>query len=277
MFDDIDYGLDQIDTQINGLVQRGRLVAFDDLTALGTVTVYLRRGQMATLPGVQALGDPEVVEGWIGFDVLLLCPTGRVADGAYILGPAFVPGLLYDGLSLPRDNTTTARDEGGMPPVRIDGWTVDFAAPAGGALAITSIEVVGNEGADVVPIVEVTDRQGDIVDYAPRTAEPAPRGDIPLGFYTSGDFPVVRLYPVGDRFTVLPSQEITLTQRAVASQQSGPASHFHNSFGGAAIGTQVGTWNSYTSTTPLADPRIVPESGVWPVCRIRGRVSVALD
>ena len=81
-------GLERVEARTDGLVQRGRLRAYDELTGLATCTIYLRRGATATLDGIQTLGDDEDILSYVNYDVLILAPSGRVHDGGYVLGLA---------------------------------------------------------------------------------------------------------------------------------------------------------------------------------------------
>ena len=148
----LDEGLDRTDARLSGLIQRGRLRAYDELSGLATLTVYLNRGQTATLDNVQVLGDDVDALGWIGYDCLVLCPTGRVHDLAYIVGLANGVGMLYDGLNLRATASETARDFLAAPSV--DGWeTLISPSEDSGTLTITSIEARLDSVSATTPVI----------------------------------------------------------------------------------------------------------------------------
>ena len=91
----IDRSLLRQRSRADGLVQRGRVISVDDSfrPAVVSVAVALRGGQTATVSNVRVLSteygfDPDMdfPNPVAGQDILLLCPTGRVSDGAYVLG-----------------------------------------------------------------------------------------------------------------------------------------------------------------------------------------------
>ena len=91
---------------------------------------------------------------WRNFDVLVLSPSGRISDGGYILGPAFGPGLLYDGLRvLPTLAIAAADSFGGNTP----GWTATWnpREPAG-ALRISRVAVGVDTIVGAVPRIEIS-------------------------------------------------------------------------------------------------------------------------
>lgn len=90
----LDRGLSRTQDRLSGLVQRGRVRAIDTtyFPALLEISLYLRGGQTATLNRVQLVGDfarvapSELDTVLLGKDVLLLCPSGRPAEEAYVVG-----------------------------------------------------------------------------------------------------------------------------------------------------------------------------------------------
>ena len=161
--DEISGAIDRTDARLDGQFQRGRLRAYDELTGLATVLLYLRRGQAAELSDVQTLNDDEETLSQIGYDVLLAAPTGRVFDGAYVLGLANGVGLLYNSLNLRATGSETARDFALAPSV--DGWEATIRPrEESGALMVSSIEARLDSVSATTPVIRL-EGGGASADY----------------------------------------------------------------------------------------------------------------
>ena len=116
----------------------------------------IRRGAVATLDNVQVLGDDEGALGFVGYDVLLISPSGRASESAYILGLANGVGLLYNSLNLRATGAATARDFSAAPSV--DGWQATLYPrdrDTAGALTVTSIECRLDSVSATVPVIRL--------------------------------------------------------------------------------------------------------------------------
>ena len=93
--------LGRTERTLSGLVQRGRVVNVheDYYPALLDIDLYLRLGKTARINRVQLVGDFHTIpSSHIGAvllhkDVLLLCPSGRPAEEAYVVGIVSVPNI----------------------------------------------------------------------------------------------------------------------------------------------------------------------------------------
>ena len=131
-----------------------------------TVSVHLRGGQSVTLPhvlSVSSVFDPAAIQGpdltvaqaqtmgrpKEGQEVLMICPTGRAADEAYVVGLASTATALTDSLAASVDGYATV-DEPGL--------TVGFSIPAGPTdrlLTITGAAAVLGDGRRVSPTLTI--------------------------------------------------------------------------------------------------------------------------
>ena len=248
--DEISGAVDRTDAKLDGQFQRARLRAYDQLTGLATILVYLRRGQTAELSDVQTLGDDTDVLAWVGYDVLIAAPSGRIFDGGYVLGLANGVGLLYDSLNLRATGSETARDFALAPSV--DGWTTSISpSEPAGALTVTSIEARLDSVSSTTPVIRLA-AGGVTADYR---AEQLP----PSAFTVHPDvlaLPIAVFRPAIEPFRMETAGDSTLTALADGS------------------GVTEGHWRGATSTAaPVQDYRLAVSSP-RPLMRIRGRLAV---
>lgn len=235
--DELNRGLETQAARVSGLIQRGRLERFDELTGLGTVRVYLRPGQTATLRDILPLGDAETVADYVGFDVLLLAPSGRMFDGAYITGLASGPGILYDGFGRPLGGSVSAA----LKPTVLISPTEPF-----GALVVTSIEARLKAPSDsTVPIIRL-----EGTEYRARSL-PEEARDPDLS--NPNSWPVGVFRPVDEPFRMDNTVSFTAT-----------------------LSGDAGDWHAANASGPLEGFRLAV-SIARPVLRLRGRLAVRLD
>ena len=235
--------------QLQGLFRRARLVSFDDLTGLANVQLYVGRGETADVDGVLVLGDPDDAVGYSGFDCLLLVP-GNIFNGAYIVGLAAGPGVLYDGLGLAPDGEATATDRLGLPST--DGWTAS-AAPSepSGALLVTTIEAAVDSLSATTPVIRLAGG-GVTADYR---ATPTLAAREPVANWQTDTLPVAVFRPERDPFRLDKADDFTMTAKADGS------------------GFTSGSWRGFTSTAnPAEDYRLVVDRPA-PLMRLRGRLA----
>lgn len=255
----LDEGLDRTQAQVGGLIQRARLVEFDELEGTGTCTLYLRAGQTATVTGVLPIGDPDVVADAVGFDIVLLAPTGRPSDSAYVLGAAYGPGLLFDGLRmLPTLAIAAADSFGGNTP----GWSATWRPrEPGGAIRITRIEVGVDTISGAVPRIEITGGGVTAFYTADESSIPAD-ALIDRADWQERIPPVMTCRPESEPFVLDEVQAFTVTARA-------------HRFAGT-----VASWRGFTSSRPVPATRVEPLLEVAsprPSIRLYGRVARRLD
>ena len=100
---------------------------------------------------------------WIGYDVLIAAPAGRVFDGSYILGLANGVGLFYNSLNLRATGSETARDFALAPSV--DGWECTISPrEESGALTVTNIEARLDSVSATTPVIRL-EGGGASADY----------------------------------------------------------------------------------------------------------------
>ena len=251
-------GLDRVEARADGLLQRGRLTAFSELTGLGTVKVYLRRGAVATLD-VPALGDTDDILSYIGFDILILSPSGRISDGGYILGAAFGPGLLFDGLRvLPTLAIAAADSVGANTP----GWSGTWSPrePAG-ALRISRVEVGVDTIVGAVPRIEVTG--GGVTRFYVADEDEIPADAlVDHADWQARVPPTMICRPEDEPFVLDKVAEFTIIARA-------------HRFAGT-----VASWRGFESSRPLPATRVEPLLAVAsprPAIRLYGRVAVRVE
>ena len=255
----LDEGLSLQEARTDGLIKRGRLVRFDELTGLAEVKIYERRGQIVTVSDVLALGSPDDIMGWRNFDVLVLSPSGRITDGAYILGPAFGPGLLYDGLRvLPTLAIAAADSVGANTP----GWSGIWSPrePAG-ALRISRIEVGVDTIVGAVPRIEITGG-GVTAFYVADENEIPPDALVDHANWEARIPTTMICRPESEPFILDEVRSFTVTARA-------------HRFSGL-----VASWRGFTSTRPVPATRVDPLLAVAsprPAIRLYGRIARRLD
>ena len=163
----LDRGLLRQGRRAGGLIQRGRVVSVDDgyNPPLLRVALHLRGGQSVTIPNVQTtqmVYDFDEVQHAIdadklaamvrpvaGNEVLLLCPSGRAADEAYVVGLATTATALTDSLAASVDGYATVGEAG---------LTVGFSIPAMPTqrlLTVDGVAAVLGAGARVSPTIEI--------------------------------------------------------------------------------------------------------------------------
>ena len=247
----LDEAIDRQDVRANGLVQRARLRDYDELSGLATLTVYLNRGQTANV-AAQTLFDDEDVLGWIGHDVLVLAPSGRIVDSAFVLGLANGPGLLFNGLNLRATGSETARDFLTAPSV--DGWTTSIS-PTGpsGALTVTSIEARLDSVSATTPVIRL-EGGGVTADY--RAEQLPPEAFTVYPNIGAQLLPVGVFRPAIEPFRMETAGDFTATALADGS------------------GAVEGHWRgSFSTDEPFEDYRLAVSSPA-PLIRLRGRLAV---
>ena len=136
---ELDGAISRLREQVQGTIMQARLVEYDEAAGVGSILLYGRQGQTARVDSVLAL-NPETVTDLVGFDCLILSPSGRPVDGCWIIGGASGPSLLYSGLALTRTNTVTASTTAAGDET--EAWRVRFTPPAdGGALLVSALRL----------------------------------------------------------------------------------------------------------------------------------------
>ena len=251
-------GLERVESRADGLVQRGRLVSYDQLSGVATVKIYLRRGATATLNNIQTLFDDEDVLGWRNYDVLILAPSGRVADGGYIIGLANGIGLLYNGLNLRATGAETARDFLAAPSV--DGWQATLYPrdrDTAGALTVTSIECRLDSVSSTTPVIRL--QVPGASEYADYRAEQLPESAFTV--YPDLDaqvLPLAVFRPALEPFRMATAGNFTATALADGS------------------GLVEGHWRGATSTDEPDEDYRLTVSSPRPLIRLRGRLAVQI-
>ena len=195
------------------------------------------------------------VLSYVGYDVLLLAPSGRVHDLAYIVGLANGIGLLYDSLNLRATGSETARDFLTAPSV--DGWTTSIS-PTGpsGALTVTSIEARLDSVSATTPVIRLQAPGGEYADYR---AEQLPEGAFTV--YADLDaqlLPLAVFRPAIEAFRVDTAGVFTATALADGS------------------GLVEGHWRGATSTDEPDEDYRLTVSSPRPLIRLRGRLAVQI-
>ena len=254
---EVSEAVDREAARASGLLQRARLDAYNEITGLATVRVYLARGATATLDDVQTLGDDTDILGYVGYDCLILSPSGRIADSGYILGLANGIGLLYDGLNLRATGSETARDFSAAPSA--DGWEVEISpSEPGGRLTVSSIEARLDSVSATTPVIRLQAAgASEFTDYrAERLPESAFVVNPDIGAQV---LPLAVFRPAIEPFRMDTVGIFTATALADGS------------------GAIEGHWRGATSTDePFEDYRLVTSSP-RPLMRIRGRLAVRVD
>ena len=164
----LDRGLLRQGRRAGGLIQRGRIVGVDTNfnPPLLSVSVHLRGGVSVVLPNIQTVNNifqPAAVMGpnltvaqaqamarpQAGQEVLLLCPSGRAADEAYVVGLATTATALADNTSADVDGTATVGEAGLRVSYAIP------AAPSARLLTVDGVTAVLGAGARVSPTIEI--------------------------------------------------------------------------------------------------------------------------
>ena len=233
--------------QLQGLFRRGRLVDYDELTGLAEVDVYVRR---ETARATMLPMDTDQIPGWVGFDVLLLVPTGQIFSGGYVFGLAAGPGVLFDGLGLPPGGEATAEDNLLAPSV--DGWTASISPrEPSGALLVTGIEAALDSVSATTPVIRLLGG-GVTADY--RAVVPIGAHETVTAWQTAA-LPVALFQPERDPFRLDKAADFTATALADGS------------------GLTSGSWRGFTSTAnPAEDYRLAVDSPA-PLMRLRGRLA----
>ena len=164
----LDRGLSRQGRRQGGMIQRGRVVEVHASynPPVLTVAVHLRGGLTALIPNVlstSSVYSPAAIQGSgltvaqvqqmarpkIGQEVLLLCPSGRAADEAYVVGLATTARVLADSMAASVDGYATVGEAG---------LTVGFSIPAMPTqrlLTVDGVAAVLGPGARVTPTVSI--------------------------------------------------------------------------------------------------------------------------
>lgn len=175
-----DRALTRQQARVGGLVQRGVVVAVNDLfsPAICTVQVDLRNGDTARVPNVQVLStsyDPASPPSTpqVGQRVLLLCPTGRAPELCFVLGLASSAQYFFTNLA----NAASTRVR--ISTTRLLTANLTFTPPMNATvLVIRGVEVATGGGTNVEPTLVVG---GSVTFRATRSFEALIPPSITLG------------------------------------------------------------------------------------------------
>ena len=151
ILDQLEREQDRLSQRAQGLFRRGRLVAFDAIDGSSTVQLHGRFG-VAQKAGCGSLMDNP--SHLIGLSVLLLVPTGRLSEGAYIVGPASAITPIADFSRLSYNGDLTARDR--LLGADMDAWRGVGNVRAGRAAQITGVVLVVRSLTEGSPVMSAT-------------------------------------------------------------------------------------------------------------------------
>ena len=151
ILDQIEREQAKLSQRAQGLFRRARLVAFDEGTGASTVQVVGRFGA-AEKSGLGSLMDSP--GDLLGLSVLLLVPTGRLSEGAYIVGPASAIMPIADFTRQAYAGDLTARDR--LVGADVDGWRGVATVPKGRAAQISGVVLVVRTLTEGSPVMTAT-------------------------------------------------------------------------------------------------------------------------
>ena len=191
----------------DGMIQRGRVSAFDALRGTATVVIYGVTGQTATLENVRVLGfGPARDADLHGADVALLVPSGRPSDGVWILGRFSTPEILASTAGQPVVTVSNAVDR----PIAFDlfdseAWrltlTSDVSTEAR-SVRLGGVEVGLDSIQDAVPRLEIKVGGLSAVYEPQRQPEATRRATTRVLGREAIDLPSVQLLPVSDALVI---------------------------------------------------------------------------
>ena len=151
ILDELERNQAKLSQRAQGLFKRARLIAFDEVTGASTVQVFGRFGT-AEKSGCGSLTDSP--GDLLGLSVLLLIPTGRLSEGAYVVGPASAVTPIADFTSISYAGDLEARDR--LVGADMDAWRGVAIVPKGRAAQITGVVLVVRTLTEGSPVMAAT-------------------------------------------------------------------------------------------------------------------------
>ena len=137
--DDTEHELEQLWQRRAGMFQTGKLLSVDEFSGACVVELFGRNGDTAKLHGVGCLVDDP--ENLLGLTVKLLCETGRVTEGAWILGPVGpIAPLLDTQILAAGSGVLQARDRRLIPDER--GWEGEGTVDPGHTVTVNAVRLI---------------------------------------------------------------------------------------------------------------------------------------
>ena len=151
ILDELERNQDKLNQRSQGLFRRGRLIAFDKTLGTSTVEFYGRFGN-AQKAGLGSLTDSPA--DLIGLSVLVLVPTGRLSEGAYVVGPASAVTPIADFTRISYAGDLTARDR--LVGADTSAWRGVATVPKGRAVQLTGVVLIVRSLTEGSPVMAGT-------------------------------------------------------------------------------------------------------------------------